>query len=382
MNATPTTDSLGLITTSPSPTSIPQLPDVDVDDDNCRLLGPFALVVQALMGVLVVGTLIWKRQREKPRRPWKIWMLDITKQMLGQLFVHTLNVLLSNVAANIGEQNPCSLYFLNILIDTTLGVFIIYLTLRISTHLLTDKWGLKGFVSGQYTDRPRKGASNNNNNNINSNTRLKSSSRKPKLSFWFKQLTMYFFALLVMKVIVTILFLIFPFLFEFGAWLLDFFGESKNVQVLFVMCLFPLAMNTLQFWLVDSFLRHNPTKSKYSQERSNNTTPGSSGLPAWDLSEQQQQQQRSSREYNEHSGLVDEEEDDDDEEDEEEQSNDHHHAQHTNKQLDLHHNQQIEGHTLLRSRTSSPASQHSYPPPSEPSIGIVIDEANNNAKGS
>lgn len=32
-----------------------------------------ALVVQALMGILVLGTLLWKRQREKPRRPWKIW---------------------------------------------------------------------------------------------------------------------------------------------------------------------------------------------------------------------------------------------------------------------------------------------------------------------
>lgn len=49
-----------------------------------------------------------------------------------------------------------------------------------------------------------------------------------------------------MKIIVTILFVIFPFLFAFGRWLLGLFGSAKNAQVLFVMCLFPLAMNTLQ----------------------------------------------------------------------------------------------------------------------------------------
>lgn len=30
-------------------------------------------IVQALMGVLVVLSLLYKRHREKPKRPWKIW---------------------------------------------------------------------------------------------------------------------------------------------------------------------------------------------------------------------------------------------------------------------------------------------------------------------
>lgn len=49
--------------------------------------------------------------------------LDVTKQALGQLFVHTLNVLLSSLVARQGRNNPCTLYFLNIGIDTTLGEF-------------------------------------------------------------------------------------------------------------------------------------------------------------------------------------------------------------------------------------------------------------------
>jgi len=39
-------------------------------------------------------------------------MLDITKQMLGQAFVHSLNVFLSDWGSHQGEEreNPCSLY--------------------------------------------------------------------------------------------------------------------------------------------------------------------------------------------------------------------------------------------------------------------------------
>ena len=58
----------------PVPSGTPGLPDdPDMADRNCRLLGPFALFVQTIMGVVVVGMLVLKRQREKPKRPWKIW---------------------------------------------------------------------------------------------------------------------------------------------------------------------------------------------------------------------------------------------------------------------------------------------------------------------
>ena len=63
----------------------------DVDSGSCKLLGefgyclawlwliiqlgPVALVVQALMGLLVIGALVFKRHRETNRRPWKIWFV-------------------------------------------------------------------------------------------------------------------------------------------------------------------------------------------------------------------------------------------------------------------------------------------------------------------
>ena len=43
------------------------------DDPRCHLFGPTAIVVQTLMGVLVIASLVYKRQRESPRREWRVW---------------------------------------------------------------------------------------------------------------------------------------------------------------------------------------------------------------------------------------------------------------------------------------------------------------------
>lgn len=284
-------------------------------------------------------------------------MLDISKQMLGQLFVHILNIILSSLGslASAGENNPCSLYFINIAIDTTIGmswhflcirqsaqsfdacktyflfhtgVLFIYYCMRFLTHYFTDVLGWPGFVSGQYYTTPtvlgrrrRSGprrvyseassmlsspmAPQDGNQAHPSAPQDESSSGKkahsPQLSFFFRQLALYLLSLLLMKIMVLVLFAIFPFLSGIGRWVLGLFGEDRRAQVFFVMALFPLLMNTvqvrgfwklrvsrsrqipprfmltrtslpqlpishLQFWLIDSVLRHNPQTSRYRSE--------------------------------------------------------------------------------------------------------------------
>jgi hypothetical protein len=65
-----------------------------------------------------------------------------------------LNHQISNVVAGAAESNPCSLYFLNVLLDTTIGVLIFYVFLKGLTWLLTAFMGKEGFVSGQYGNPP------------------------------------------------------------------------------------------------------------------------------------------------------------------------------------------------------------------------------------
>lgn len=90
------------------------------------------------MGILVIASLVVKKRLEKRKRSWRIWFLDVSKQLVGQAVVHALNLLvrcvsdtechpadagiqISDLVASVGNSNPCSLYFLNILIDTTIG---------------------------------------------------------------------------------------------------------------------------------------------------------------------------------------------------------------------------------------------------------------------
>lgn len=88
------------------------------------------------MGFLVLGSLVLKRAQEKPRRKWRVWAGDVSKQIVGQAFVHMSNVLISDQIARHKADNPCSLYALNIVVDCTLGIFVLYGFLKLSTHIM------------------------------------------------------------------------------------------------------------------------------------------------------------------------------------------------------------------------------------------------------
>ena len=113
-------------------------------DGQCRLLGPFAILVQAALGLLALLSLVWKRWRETPPRPLKIWFFDVSKQVFGSVLLHIANLFMSmissgklDVAANRApktvanamlairsdarsQPNPCSFYLLNLAIDVSL----------------------------------------------------------------------------------------------------------------------------------------------------------------------------------------------------------------------------------------------------------------------
>ncbi|KAI0287606.1 vacuolar membrane protein-domain-containing protein [Russula brevipes] len=233
---------------TPPPPPPPNIPgggvfdDYPVDRKSCQLLGPTALVVQGLMGVLVISSLLYKRHREQPMRPWRIWcvplssytLFDVSKQVVGQMFVHGVNVLISDVGSTRSSGNACVLYFLNILIDTTLGVGVIYLALHLLTWLLTSKLQFKGFQSGQYGS-------------------------PPSLNYWARQAAVYVVSLTSMKLLVVLLLTSWHKLLDIGAWLLSWLGNGETAQVVFTMGLFPIFMNVVQFWLIDSIVKAGGT---------------------------------------------------------------------------------------------------------------------------
>lgn len=65
----------------------------NADDAKCELLGPFALLVQAALGAIALLVLVYKRWRERPQRPVKVWAFDVSKQVFGCMY-HILLLLL------------------------------------------------------------------------------------------------------------------------------------------------------------------------------------------------------------------------------------------------------------------------------------------------
>ena len=159
-------------------------------------------------------------------------LFDVSKQVVGQMFVHGVNVFVSDVGSTRSSGNACVFYFLHILIDTTLGVSprtspsseslmlyvagvgAIYLTLHLLTWLFSDKLQLKGFQSGQYGS-------------------------PPSLIYWARQAAVYVVSLTSMKLFVVLLLASWRRLFDIGAWLLSWLGNGDTAQV--VLYVFILA---------------------------------------------------------------------------------------------------------------------------------------------
>jgi hypothetical protein len=126
-------------------------PDDDDNQGECRLLGPFALFIQVALGGLALMSLVYKRWKERPQRPVKIWFFDVSKQVNGSILVHIVNVFMSMLTSGrfsikaetatttavmmlkraTGSSdddyspNPCSFYLLNLGIDVSGNVPII-----------------------------------------------------------------------------------------------------------------------------------------------------------------------------------------------------------------------------------------------------------------
>ena len=231
-------------------------------DGQCELLGPFALLVQAALGALALLSLVYKRWRERPQRPVKIWAFDVSKQVFGSALLHMANLVMSIFSAGKAslttrtQTNPCSFYLLNLGIDvcyishspfallrriltnnfclkTTIGIPILILILRVANHIaqLTPLANPpESIESGNYGD-------------------------PPSGVWWLKQSFIYFIGLLGMKTCVFFIIELLPFIVHVGDWALKWTEGNTAMQIFFVMLLFPVIMNAIQYYIIDIFIK-------------------------------------------------------------------------------------------------------------------------------
>ncbi|XP_039209815.1 store-operated calcium entry regulator STIMATE-like [Crotalus tigris] len=205
---------------------------------NGALMDSFGIFLQGLLGVVAFSLLMLKRFREPKheRRPWRIWFLDTSKQAIGMMFIHFANVYLSDLT----EEDPCSLYLINFLLDATLGMLVIYAGVRaVSSVVERQQWESLRF--GEYGDPLQCRA-------------------------WVGQCALYIIIMMFEKTIIIIVLLI-PQWKEIA--LLNPI-ENPQLELAIVMLIVPFFVNALMFWVVDNFLmKKGKTKAKLEEKESN-----------------------------------------------------------------------------------------------------------------
>lgn len=68
-----------------------------------------------------------------------------------------------------------------------------------------------------------------------------------------------------MKLFVWLLFALLPWLPWVGDWALRWTEGSEALQIAFVMFIFPLAMNIIQYYIIDSFIKDNKRDQGYRE---------------------------------------------------------------------------------------------------------------------
>jgi hypothetical protein len=140
----------------------------------------------------------------------------VSKQFAGAGVIHFLNLFISYLVGRPRNGGPktnlCVWYFLNVAVDTTIGVAILWMWLRIIQSII-EKFNIKQVKTGQYGSPPLKNM----------------------LIPWLKQTFIFVLAEFLMKLCVFGMFRYFRFLFAWGEWVLRWTKGNYRYQVIFVM---------------------------------------------------------------------------------------------------------------------------------------------------
>ena len=205
----------------------------------CQLIDDaFSILIQCLLGFFALFSLCVKRITERPKRNFKVFVYDVSKQVVGSLYAHGLNILVAiNVTSlnkNSEYNDQCMWYFVNFMVDVMLGLVLSWLLITLVNNTVR-KMGLLTLVSGEY-NIDNKGCLNRQ---------------------YLFQLLIWICIITVTKIILFFAILI-PFsdgLGKMGTAILKPVSNHDETELIVVMILVPLSLNILQFWIQDTFLK-------------------------------------------------------------------------------------------------------------------------------
>uniref|UniRef100_A0A7S1Z5X6 Transmembrane protein 110 n=1 Tax=Trieres chinensis TaxID=1514140 RepID=A0A7S1Z5X6_TRICV len=198
----------------------------------------FTAFVQFLLACLALASLWLKRLNEVPRRKFWTWFMDVSKQAFGACYAHVLNMIIAAViAGNVrGEavlEDQCAWYAINYLIDTTLGLVLSIMFLRLLDDVANERDWVSLKHSGVYVG-------------------------KEGILHWLNQMLAWLAILTIVKVIICFfMWLMSEPLAYMGLIMFEPFQSNIRFELLFVMIFFPGLLNVIYFWITDGYLKAN-----------------------------------------------------------------------------------------------------------------------------
>lgn len=213
------------ISMQPSSLSQPHHIHEQLHCEHGALMGPFGLFVQLLLAGIAFTSLIAKRfcEPKYKRRSWIIWFYDTSKQGIGAAVIHFANVFLADMFTG----DPCTWYIVSFLLDSTIGLIVIYILLQLS-QFIADWYKCYTLRVGDYGD-------------------------PPQCNIWIGQCGLYILVILAEKILMTLL-VLFKFWKDVRKFIMSPIQNPK-VELVLVMFVIPFIINTFIFWVVDNFLK-------------------------------------------------------------------------------------------------------------------------------
>lgn len=213
--------------------------DDDGNDQVCKVYDKddfFTVFVQMMLAVFALGSLWFKRMYEEPRRKFLTWFYDVSKQGFGACYAHVLNMLIAallakNLRGETELTDQCAWYGMSYLIDTTLGLILAVIFVKILDYL-ANKFNWEGLKkSGVYHG-------------------------DDGVWHWVQQVLAWLGILSIVKVLIYLFMwgLAGP-LATIGGILFAPLQGNIRFELLFVMIVFPGFLNVIYFWIADSFLQ-------------------------------------------------------------------------------------------------------------------------------
>ena len=216
------------------------------DHAACKLVpGFYGLALQALLVSAAMGSLVVKKRVEDKAvrfpRTWGQFLLDSSKQLIGAFWVHVLNLVFAVRLhrKSTGGGDSCDWYWVNIIVDCTLGTGIEYVlfvaVMRVIIPTLLSERQAAEFQSGEYGGVSLKDVT---------------------WRCYIKQLSVWLGICFLMKICVYTLLKTYGDIFLFCAdTILSPWNDRPDAKLWVVMVFTPLVMNTIQLWIVDNILK-------------------------------------------------------------------------------------------------------------------------------